>query len=87
MLSTPRRWIGRSNVFDLFEYSVEADDQTHAVHDQPKTNEADQRELIATDPRTEAADIWNCRRWGKFIVPLVPGCRARNNRGEVIVEA
>lgn len=87
MLSTPRRWIGWSDVLDFFEYSVEADDQTHAVHDQPKANEADQRELIVADPRTETTDIRNCRRWGKFIVPLVPGCRARNDRGEVVVEA
>jgi hypothetical protein len=79
MLPTPRRWIGRPNVFDLFEYPVEANDQTHAVHDQPKANKADQRELITADPRTEATDVGDRRRWGKFIVPLVPRCRARND--------
>jgi hypothetical protein len=40
-LLAPGRCIGRSNVLDLFENPVEADDQAHAVHDQPNENEED----------------------------------------------
>ena len=83
----PRRRPGRFDVLDLFEYPVEADDQAHAVHDQPKANEADQRELVPADPTTDATDVRDCWRWGKLIVPFLSGFRARNDRGKVIVEA
>jgi hypothetical protein len=71
MLLPPRRWVGRSNVLDLFEYPVEAYDQTHAVHDQPNEDEEDQRELVSADSRPNIADVRDCWRWGKFIVPIV----------------
>ena len=87
MSSTPGRWIGWPNVLDLFKYPVEADDQAHTVHDQPKANETDQCKLIPADPRAEAADVRDSRRWGEFVVPFISFFRARNDRGKVVVEA